>query len=170
MYEHVLVPLDGSPFAEGVLPYVTVLARRAETRVTLLFVSVQPSVFYAVENPAMLDELRARDIQAAKGYLDAMARQLRAQGVARTDTIVDFGHAAERICAAADGLGCDLIAMSTHGRGGVGRLLLGSVADRVLHTAKQPVFLVRGHAYAHARPAEKRRADEPGGTRPTVSA
>lgn len=170
MYKHLLAPLDGSPFAEGALPYVAALAARQGTKVTLLFVSPHPTAFYAVENATMLDELRARDVQAGKLYLHEIARRLGAQGVAQVDAIVDFGHPAERISAAADGLGCDLIVMNTHGRGGVGRLLLGSVADRVSHTARQPVFLTRGHAHARAPEADVKPARAGVADKPTTSA
>jgi nucleotide-binding universal stress UspA family protein len=157
MYKHILVPLDASAFAESVLPYVVDLARRAHARVTVFSAVTQTYFVYAVENMAMLDALRERDLHAARHYLAGIAARLNAQGVSDVGTLVEVGSAAECICAAADGLGCDLIAMTTHGRGGIQRLLLGSVADRVLHHAHQPVFLAHGEV-AVSLPEQKRAA------------
>ncbi len=143
MYKHILTPLDGSPFAESVLPYVVDLARGSSARVTLLMVVPQTPFVYAAENLSMLDELRELDIQAARRYLAGVVKRLADQGLTNVDTHIDHGRPADSICANADGLGCDLIAMTTHGRSGFSRMLLGSVADRVLHIASQPVFLAR---------------------------
>jgi nucleotide-binding universal stress UspA family protein len=105
MYKHILTPLDGSPFAESVLPYVVDLARKPGARVTLLMVVTQAPFVYAAENLAMLDELRELDAQAARRYLDGVVQRLAAQGLSAVDTRIDHGRPADCICATADGLG-----------------------------------------------------------------
>jgi nucleotide-binding universal stress UspA family protein len=84
----------------------------------------------------------AHQVEAAQRYLEEVAAGLAKQG-ARVRTIVGPDHVAATILDAADHEDVDLIAMSTHGRSGLGRFLLGSVADAVVHHAKAPVLLVR---------------------------
>lgn len=128
MLKRLVVPLDGSPLAEHALPYAAALARILAARVTLLYARWS----------AVLPDETAPD-------LDAVARRLRADGV-EADThlchmprVEDAGRA---ILEAASGLEAGLIVMATHGRGGLGRLLYGSVADQVLRQATLPVLLV----------------------------
>jgi len=82
-------------------------------------------------------------VEPSQEYLTAIAAELRAKGL-RVDTQVRVGtNAVEEILAGARDVGADLIAMTTHGRGGLGRLLFGSVAEAVLRQADIPVFLMR---------------------------
>jgi nucleotide-binding universal stress UspA family protein len=123
-FARILVPLDGSPRAESALRWVHLLPAR---EVRLLQVCGK-------ESPGRDEALR---------YLDDVASRLRLTG-ATAQTRVHAGEAAEVIVAeAAD---CDLIAMSTQGAGGGGRLLYGSVADRVARHAPVPTLLARGGA------------------------
>ena len=78
----------------------------------------------------------------AEEYLAPIAVELRNKGV-RVESRVRRGNAVDQIVAAARETGADLIAMSTHGRGGLGRLIFGSVAQAVLRQAEVPVFLMR---------------------------
>jgi nucleotide-binding universal stress UspA family protein len=87
-------------------------------------------------------ELRRTD---AEEYLAPIAVELRNKGV-RVESRVRRGNAVDQIVAAAREAGADLIAMSTHGRGGLGRLMFGSVAQAVLRQAEVPVFLMRSTA------------------------
>jgi nucleotide-binding universal stress UspA family protein len=88
-----------------------------------------------------VEDLEARRIDAEE-YLAPLAVELRGKGV-RVTTAVRRGAPAEEIVAAALEAGADLIAMSTHGRGGLGRIIFGSVAQAVLRQAHVPVFLLR---------------------------
>lgn len=141
MYKRVLVPLDGSQLSENVLPFLTEIAGPLDMTIMLLRVlePLQP----ALDGGPGVDvndlEARRRD---ANEYLAPLAIGLRARGI-ETTSRVRVGRAEDEILAAARDDGADLIAMSTHGRSGLGRLLFGSVAEQVLRHADVPVFLMR---------------------------
>jgi nucleotide-binding universal stress UspA family protein len=124
MYQRVVVPLDGSQFAESILPLILQIAGPLDFEVSLVRVA-RP------DEPAV-----------AGPYLEGIARQLASQGV-RVRSEVRKGDPAEQIVAAARETRADLIAMTTKGHGAFARLLLGSVAEAVLRTAEVPVFLFR---------------------------
>ena len=140
MLRTILVPVDGSALAWRAVPYATRLARAARARLILLHATSpggpeQPSPF---ELTAMADGLRQSGISVEavvyRVYHDDMARA---------------------ICDAARERAADLIVMSTHGRGGLGRWLYGSVADAVLRQAEVPVLLVSAtcdHSWPTNRP------------------
>jgi nucleotide-binding universal stress UspA family protein len=138
----VLVALDGSMPSEAMLRFVLEIAGPLDMTVLLLRVVepltpvMAPDVYTA---PYEDVEERRRD---AEEYLAPIAAALRARGVA-TAWAVRRGRAAEEILAAAEESGVDMIAMATHGRPGLGRLLFGSVAEAVLRCANVPVFLMR---------------------------
>jgi nucleotide-binding universal stress UspA family protein len=149
-FQHILVPLDGSALAEGVLPVARALARAEAARITLLSVLIpQPLAVPALStaNTAELvmtpidpiEELRSR-----REYLDLMAHGIEEPGVSlRTEVLLDGSSPALAILDYAKRNRADLIALSTRGRGGVRRLLLGSVADKVLRAGEMPVLLFR---------------------------
>jgi nucleotide-binding universal stress UspA family protein len=150
VFRHVLVPLDGSTLAEQILPFATALSVPAETTYTLLQV-VEPVVLgyapyaYAVGlDQRVLDQTR----EAARAYLESIAEGLRAQG-AQVRTVVVVGAPALGILDYVSDHRADLIALETHGRGGLARLLLGSVADKVVRGAHTPVLLHRPAGTAH---------------------
>ena len=95
--------------------------------------------------PEGLDELegQVRVVREAEKYLDEIKARLAAKGIQRVETSVWYGPPASAIVEAAKVGKVDLIVMSTHGRSGIGRWVLGSVADRVLRGATSPVLLVR---------------------------
>lgn len=145
-----VVPLDGSPLAEAVLGQVRVLAAARGTEVLLLRV-VEPPVPLEVDGEGYLS-LPKRDAELAEAqrYLERVAGQLRAEGVAVTTRVL-LDQAVPTILAVAADYRADLIAMATHGRGGLARLVLGSVAAGVLHRACTPLLLVRPTAVRAAR-------------------
>jgi nucleotide-binding universal stress UspA family protein len=140
MYKRVLVPLDGSPVAESIIPFILDIAGPLDMEVILLRV-VEPIPAPAMEVyvDAETADLRTTDAQE---YVAAIAAELRDKAV-RVDTRVRWGYAADEIVTAARETGADLIAMSTHGRSGLGRVIFGSVAQAVLRQAEAPVFLMR---------------------------
>jgi nucleotide-binding universal stress UspA family protein len=141
VYRRVLVPLDGSAIAEGALSFIRQVAGPLDLDVTLLCVVV-PSPPGVVEGgPVIVDD--AAQLQAkAEAYLAPLAAELRAGGV-RVATEVRRGDPVIEILAGAREMRADLIAMTTHGRTGFGRLLLGSVAEAVLRQSGVPVILMR---------------------------
>jgi nucleotide-binding universal stress UspA family protein len=132
----VLVPLDGSALAERALPYAVALASAAGGK--LLLVRAMLPYVYLEDGHTRVLHRHPR----AEAELAAAAEDVRAQGVAVEQHVLDGGQAADAIPAAVARLGADLVVMSTHGRGGLGRFLYGSVADAVLRTVTVPVLLV----------------------------
>lgn len=131
MFGHILVPLDGSSFGEAALrPAFAVAQHTTTTKVTLL--SVQD--LWSGTTTEMPYEER-------EGYLQKQARSHSATAAVRC--AVRTGRPAEQILVEAEASGADLIVMSTHGRGGVSRLWLGSVADQCLRHASIPLLLIR---------------------------
>lgn len=145
MYKKILVPLDGSPLAEKVLPHVRALAQCVGAEVVLLRVVPTPT-YEAVFADTLLtpappnDEHNARS--HAEGYLQRVAFDYFPSEV-RVIYEVSSGPVAETILDYASGIEADLIAMSTHGRSGLARLVLGSVADQIVRRSHLPVLLVR---------------------------
>ncbi|RMH11200.1 MAG: universal stress protein [Gemmatimonadetes bacterium] len=148
---HILVPLDGSREAEAVLEWARALAAVDGGRITLLRVFPYPEEFasaylpHTVQiNTELLDEGRQR----AREYIEAEVAKLRDQGYEVDGDVVVDSSPAQGIVHWAGEHPVDVIAMATHGRGGVSRLLLGSVTDKVLRSAHIPVLAFRPPAAA----------------------
>ena len=143
MYERVLVPLDGSEIAEAILPFAEKLAGPVDAEAMLVRV-IEPlsaGEAFAAGGVVAPDTLFLRQLEA-KEYLARVERRLANKGI-RVRTDLRSGTPAAEIVAAATSWGADLIAMATHGRGGLGRLLFGSVAEAVLRAAPVPVLMIR---------------------------
>jgi nucleotide-binding universal stress UspA family protein len=142
MYRRALVPLDGSAVAETILPFILEIAGPLDMAVVLLRV-VQPVPPMVIEGSrhVVTEAVEARRIDAEE-YLAALAVELRQKGIT-VEARVRRGVPAAEILAAARETEADLIAMTTHGRSGLGRLLFGSVAEEVLRHSDIPVFLMR---------------------------
>lgn len=142
MYKRAIVPLDGSMVAEGIIPFILEIAGPLDMEVVLLrvVVPIPPSVVEGSRH-VELDDVEKRRLEAAE-YLTPIATDLRAKGV-RVTTQVRRGEPTAEILAGAKEAGADLVAMTTHGRSGLGRLLFGSVAEAVLRQSDIPVFLMR---------------------------
>jgi nucleotide-binding universal stress UspA family protein len=139
----ILVPLDGSTMAEQVLPPLTLVAQAFEAE-TILFQVSRVQVPGLVTGDWYLPVQDALETarQEAQAYLDRVADGLRAQDV-KAGTAMRVGQVADSIIDHARINQVDLIAMCTHGRTGLVRWALGSVADRVLRASHVPIFLVR---------------------------
>lgn len=150
MFKKIAIPLDGSPFSERVLAYLPGLITPHQTELLLVHV-VELSHYLALMAP---DALHTVDIshwrREAEEYMQRIKGELREQGYT-VQTMILEGDVAGAICEVADAQDADLIAMTTHGRAGIQRWFLGSVADRVVRSARQPVFLVRPQAEAKPR-------------------
>jgi len=139
----VLVPLDGSKLAEHVLPTVLPIAAALGCEVTLFRVLVVDTAgaftgrWYLPQNSSF--ETADQD---ARSYLERLASYIKEQGI-RVSTATQLGPVAKSIIDYVEGHDVDLIAMCTHGRTGIARWALGSVADRVLRAGDKPVLLVR---------------------------
>lgn len=142
MYRKILVPLDGSKLAEAVLPQVRVLADTASGEIVLLRVPDYPIFDQSLTDPELITQIQRQADSDARAYLDAVARDLQGNG-RKISCVVVNGAVADTILDWAERTGADLIAMSTHGRGGMARWLIGSVTDKVVQGARVPVLVVR---------------------------
>ncbi len=171
MFSRILVPLDGSEIAKGILPYVAQLAKRLNASI-VLYTAMDPDSIYVYTSTAYRprqatpnensdddsasDDVRGLDtsvtltfrsqleidnLRNIKSELEGVSKGLANQGIA-TDVRTTLGPPAEQILATAEAEGCDLIALATHGRNAIGRGLLGSVTDRVTHLSTLPVLTV----------------------------
>ncbi len=143
MYKKMLVPLDMSGFAECVLNHVKEIATaRAIPEVVLLTVvePVNPATLVYL-GPEGKREAEERGVQGAFEYLEGIKEKL-ALTNSKVITVVQVGQAADEILDCIEKNGVDLVVLSSHGRGGVSRWFIGSVADRLLRSSPVPVVLV----------------------------
>jgi nucleotide-binding universal stress UspA family protein len=141
MYKKILVPLDRNAGAEAALPVAADLVKVDGAVIRLLHVAPIPSTIAAEGRViAYADQESDRLQHLAVDYLREAAGQLAGLPV---EYAVRFGEPAEEILEEARGSGADLVVMATHGRRGVARLMLGSVAEAVLRRSEVPVVLVR---------------------------
>jgi nucleotide-binding universal stress UspA family protein len=143
MFKRIVVPLDGSPLAEAILPSATRLAAAVGAQVDLLRVAQAPAM--ATMSASYLADEEVRVTQEAEAYLAALQARLASDG-AKVQTVVRYGHAATEIVDHVRSHGAGLVAMSTHGRSGLGRLVMGSVAEEVVRKVAVPVLLLRAQA------------------------
>jgi nucleotide-binding universal stress UspA family protein len=135
-----LIPLDGSTIAEQVVPYARTFARGLKLPVELLAVVDGEALLTSVERARVFDDLMDREKRKSKEYLERIAKRFSGSRVKRT---VEEGKAAEAVIEKAAADRSTLIAMTTHGRSGLNRWLLGSVAEKVLRATTNPLLLVR---------------------------
>jgi len=164
MFEKILLCLDGSELAEQVLPYAAEQASRFNSEVTLLEV-VRPSSTFVTPMmpgadpaaPVFVQEDASkvlRDEKEAEAYLARVAQRLRKSGL-DVECVTRFGDPGAVIVAYASESDADLIALATHGRGGLGRLVFGSVADHVLKESGLPILLIRPHEDGQVEEAQE---------------
>lgn len=140
-FEHVLVPLDGNPEDEEAIEHVTEVAN--DRGVEFMLLTVLVPVMYVAEpaSLAVVDELELQ--RAMERYLEHVAGRIRARGF-HVETRVDVHPSPARsILDVATEIGADLIAMETHGHRRIARVVLGSVADKVIRAATAPVLVHR---------------------------
>jgi len=154
MYEKILVPLDGSDLAERAILHAREIARGTRSEI-LLMQAVNFPLPVVPEAVLMPDpEWLAEAKKEAARYLEGIAAPLREAGM-RVRTLLDERPPADAILHVAAREEVDLIVMSTHGRGGLSRMLMGSVAESVFRATSRTVMLVKPE-----RPAVVAHADE----------
>jgi nucleotide-binding universal stress UspA family protein len=145
MYKHIMVPLDGSELAECVLDHVVAIVKGCTVpRVTLVRV-VPPLKLYGADIDIPIQGIEAMErssMASAKEYLQKQAEMLMTKGI-QVETEVQFGIVVDTLLEFAEKNAVDLIVIATHGRSGISRWVLGSVADRLLRSANAPVLMVR---------------------------
>jgi nucleotide-binding universal stress UspA family protein len=139
----ILAPLDGSDIGESALPYVETLAINSRASVDLLQIVSPPGTVEAslLGGPDWRKFIKTMH-DAGENYLKGITTRLSGNGVKSTYEVVT-GDPADKIVEYAEDKRISLIAMSTHGRTGLARWVLGSVTDKVLHSAKVPILLAR---------------------------
>jgi nucleotide-binding universal stress UspA family protein len=148
MFESILVPLDGSVFAEQALPLAVSMARQTKASLRLLrVISPLEDVFFWAPLPgtSLETDLRKQNRIEAQAYLDGVISRLKHLADCRVicDVMEEQEGISESICADVAKTGSDLIVLTSHGRGAVARFWLGSIADQLVRTAPVPVLLVR---------------------------
>lgn len=144
---HIVVPLDGSPLAESVLGPATDLAQATGSRVTLVRI-LPPANMLGPRVLPLVPERDGSELEEARAYLDRVADRLRGDGLDVTVHASAGSTPARAIMEVAADRDADLIALATHGYGGLKRTLLGSVADKLLHTSRLPLLLIPPHGRA----------------------
>lgn len=141
MFEHILVPLDGSALAECVLPHTVALSQALGGRITLLRV--------AESREASTPTVDAFDwhIQKAEAsaYLETISARIQREAGLEAQTVVQEGRAAESILKFAAGENVDLIVLSSHGRSGLSRWNISSIVQKIVSQAYLPVMIVRAY-------------------------
>lgn len=140
----IVVALDGSPLASQVLPTVSWLAKAFDVSVTLVTVAAGPEhvLWSGLAGGASLANAAASE-RAAENYLLDQTEALRTQDIEADSALLVGDDVAETLCNAAAAPDVGLLAMTTHGRGGLARWALGSVADRVARTVQAPLLIQR---------------------------
>ena len=150
MFQKILLPLDGSKVGEAALPAVEELVSKVcpQSNVEVVLIQVLTSLtHYVVAGETSVQILYTEEElnqikKQVTDYLEKLGAGLKARG-ATISLKVSVGNAADEIIKAANELGVDLIAISTHGRSGLSRWALGSVTERVIRSGERPVLVVR---------------------------
>ncbi|MCY4527594.1 MAG: universal stress protein [Chloroflexi bacterium] len=142
---NLVVPLDGSEFGETVLSHAATLARQMSLRVSLLRVTQEQSALFDDNNIALdeiLSGVEPKTTKKVHDYMEGVAARLRNSGIEVNEVLLG-GKVSTEIVNYAQGLEHSMIALATHGRSGVSRLLLGSIAEAVIRESGCPVLVIR---------------------------
>jgi nucleotide-binding universal stress UspA family protein len=151
MYQTLLVPLDGSPRAEKILPHVENLAMKFKSKVIFLQVVTPPLQFV---NPSLYETSIQSDViheyltdfkrkqEEITAYLAGIQEGFKKRGI-NTGLLVEQGPAVETIISVAQREKADLIAIASHGRSGLSRVFYGSVAAGIMHKIDRPILVIR---------------------------
>ncbi len=146
MYQRILVPVDGSDCADRGLSEAMALARLTGARIRLVHVIDEPLVAIGADVAAgAAEDLVAIAREAARRVLADATEKVRLAGIRVSDVLLDSfdGRLCDLVVNAVKVWSADLVVIGTHGRRGVGRLLLGSDAEQILRLSPVPVLLVR---------------------------
>jgi nucleotide-binding universal stress UspA family protein len=153
----ILLPLDGSPFAEHAVPWATALARAARARLRLILVHQPPEPPPADRSSrGLYTRISLALRKSEREYLRTAATRIKAEGLTQVTSATLQGAPGPTLAQYAGELGVDLVVMTTHGRGGLERAWLGSVADHLVRALEIPLLLVRpGEGVAASPRAEE---------------
>ena len=148
MYKKILVPLDGSELAECVLPHVESIAKGCGAQNVIFLRVVEPfqlptGADYSSFSTDFIERMDSEHKAAAESYLSQLVSKNKYDGVNVKSEVIIGRLAADAIADYATKNDVDLITISTHGRSGISRWVMGSVADRILRSSCVPVMMVR---------------------------
>jgi nucleotide-binding universal stress UspA family protein len=143
MFRRLLVPVDFSETSDRALDYAVELARKFDATITVLHAYQIPVYGFPDAAYITASEVAAQISNAAQGRLDAILEDNKTSGVPMNAVLRD-GVAWEEVNAVAVDIHADLIIIGTHGRRGLARALLGSVAENVIRTSSVPVLVIHG--------------------------
>jgi len=144
-FRSIVVPLDGSPFAEQAIPAATAIARAARAKLRLVLVHRLPPPPNDPETAKLYVSVELAVRKSERDYLRSIARRLKESGVQASALVLE-GPAGPTLVEWMRGDAADLVVMTTHGRGALGRAAYGSVADQLVRSLEVPVLLVRPDA------------------------
>ncbi|GAB4367579.1 MAG: universal stress protein [Deltaproteobacteria bacterium] len=153
MYTKILVPLDGSALAERAIPHAEEIAKGTGAELILMQVVGIPLADAPEAGPAEEKKSFEAEVDSARAYLESIGARLREAGLAAR-CVVARGAPDSEILGFAHRENVDILVMSTHGRSGISKLLMGSVAQKVMLTTKRPVLLVKPERVHAARVEE----------------
>jgi nucleotide-binding universal stress UspA family protein len=145
MYQRILAPIDGSEAAQRAFTFALALARDVDAELIPLFVIDVPIMIYQAPgfDPSIVRDALQKEGEQLKTEAQALTQRDNVRGTPRVvESDEPGGDVAERILEEARAAACDLIVMGTHGRRGVKRLVLGSVAERLVRMSCYPVLLI----------------------------
>ena len=148
MYKHILIATDGSDLAQQAVMHGIAIAKAFNAEVTIVTATpvwsvLQMAGYAQAGAPRRIEDFEIMSAKTARNILTACAEEARKAGVSCHTLHVKDTEPDEAILAAAKSRQCDLIVMASHSRGPLGRMLLGSVAMKVLTYAAVPVHVVR---------------------------
>ncbi len=141
MYKKILVPLDGTPLSEAVLPHAEALAKSEGAEIVILRIPSLPAADLFARNPGMAQKI-VEDVEIETDhYLQDETEQITKEGI-KVSSMMREGPIPDVILKVAEEIHADVIAMSTHERSSLQKMLVGSVADKVVKFAHIPVMLI----------------------------
>lgn len=149
-YNKILLTHDGSKLASTAIPHAISLAKTYNAELLVLeivdlteFIPADVSLDSVAAKKKFLNKLIDSEKKAARQLLKSIKDQLNEAGIEKVTIVIEEGDARDKIIKIAKSHACDVIVMATHGRTGLKRALLGSIADNVMQNASCPVFLIR---------------------------
>jgi nucleotide-binding universal stress UspA family protein len=142
-FRSILVPLDGSPLAEQAVPLAASIAQRGGGKLRLILVHELPSAPLDPLAAKLFTSIELAARKSERAYLRGIQAKLREGGIRLSSAVTVTGKAGPELAKYVRELGIDLVVMATHGRGGIKRAWLGSVADYLIRNLEVPVLLVR---------------------------
>lgn len=145
MYNKVMIPLDGSELAECIFPHVEAFIKGFQLTEVVFVRVIEPFKLPTSSGYTRIEQVKEDELtrqSAAKEYLDQVADRLKHEGILLKKQVL-VGKVADNLTDYARKSNIDLIIMATHGRSGVTRWVMGSIADKILRSSNIPVLMVR---------------------------